>query len=360
MDSTIAYLIVSLLVAAAFLFGLLRHAVLTALTVLGPLAGYLIVKAAAAAGWLIAPHLVPVLGGLLVAGLMVDEFVVARAGGDSAASAMRSASRDVPVLLAVVVLWALCSFAQHVTEADSAVAAAKNGVSLLIVLAVVVSVLQLARFLPFGEDFIARTNRFREKAERLVDRLLIVSQPRWALSLCGIAAVLLTVVAFRRDHGQAIDLTPASLLWPAIFLIALLFLSAVVRDWRLALAGSLAWALAFALSFPDSTILPMLLVGVAISRIAPHLRAGDEMSLAVSRALSRSGLGLAVVSLAAFAAFLTLAVAFRFTGEYRPFHVLRVGATGFLCPLIFLPAFAVTIETFFPRRGTLEARYRVH
>ena len=366
MVATAALLIVPLVCAAAIVFFLFRHWLLMALIMLAPLPG-LFVYFAASLRWDFpspnaAAYYFAYLFGVVAAGLIADEFVLARAGGESGHDALKSTRwRQLDVLAAsgAVTAFTLSRFGAHI---DFLWASVTEALAIGLSLLSVASVLQLAQFLPFDEEFIARTNRFRELAERMVDRLLPIAQPRWAFAFTGIALVLATTIAFRLDTAFLYDwLSTGALRW-ALFIGAMAAcLIAVTQDWRTAVASLVTITVVvfpvfligfsvLSLQAPSLFGFCFLLVASVASQTARYARGGDEMGIATVRTLTRSTLGIGVLGAALWTAPLL----------YLTFNFFFIAISGVLGALVLLPAFAVTIETLFPHRETLEARYRVH
>jgi hypothetical protein len=137
-----------------------------------------------------------------------------------------------------------------------------------------------ASVLPYGETFFVRANRLRERRESLVRVLALVAQPRWGISLSGIALVFATLgwfgaAPFLRHHGWLAE--PA--LWAASALAMFAVAFAVGRDWRAALAAMLALAVL--------TLTSMWLWGRAVG----HVRATAFIAIAVTLAAASLTMG---------------------------------------------------------------------
>jgi hypothetical protein len=129
-------------------------------------------------------------------------------GEDSASAADAARTQAVrlgcPALLAVMLslVLRLC-YRIGVLGAPSsvmAVASAIIGAAAVAFFCVVAMPLVIA-VMRFDEHTIARANRAREDIERLALPLEFAAQPRWALTICGVAIVLLALVLFDRVRG---------------------------------------------------------------------------------------------------------------------------------------------------------------
>jgi hypothetical protein len=97
--------------------------------------------------------------------------------------------------------------------------------------------------LPFGELFFVAANRVRERRESVLRIAANVVEPRWAMSLSGAALVMATLGWFgAAPHLAHSALLSQPALWGASALLAFLIAFATGRDWRDALAASLALA----------------------------------------------------------------------------------------------------------------------
>ncbi|MBI3678374.1 MAG: hypothetical protein HY243_17325 [Proteobacteria bacterium] len=365
MVATVAPLLLPPLLAAPIVFYFFRHWMLTALIVLAPLPAALV---GMAVNWqdFIGLGSFDYFSGMIVAGLMADEYVIAFAGGESKRLSMRSANRRILPTLAAFAISGVITLVWVGTAVPDAWLFLMRifGLGLTLTFVSVVGLMQLSQALSYDEAFIAHTNRFREKAERLFDRLLVLTQPRWAFSISGIAIVLSAIALF----GFGPDVLQKSVFGKNLFagpiLLATLVacIAATVRNWRVTLASVLvmAWVILIRSPFPQFQPETAIFVLCLASQIAIYARSGDEMIIAVGRTLTRSGLGVAamVSVLIPFVA----AELIEFHGFAHPMArtTLAAGMIDLLAALVFLPSFAVAIETLCPRRETLEARYRVH
>jgi hypothetical protein len=235
-------------------------------------------------------------------------------------------------------------------------------------LAIVLAVSWFSRWFGYSETFIARANLARERRERLFDRLAPVAETRWGFSVTGIALIFVTLAVFAIRGDQLVwwDVWSIVCAFGTAGLAFAAFL-AVTRDWRLAVAATLAFGSEAALlqwsllpELPaDGPIQFVQLLGALAVAVAPFgvvaaslgrlLREGDDLASACVRTLRE--LGGAVTALAAIAALPGLATA----GGSRflpPMLVLFIATPPAV--LLVLPALAVTIYTILPRYVSIE------
>ncbi len=340
----------------------LRHLPLAVLAVGMPLLG-----AAAAL-------LVPAIGtvhiftgasfGILFALLIADEIVLRVSGGEPRREAAASAWRRYRTPL---LLYTFASLVAPLTMRNYALAAAIAGGALF-----AFGTMRLAFLMPFGEDWITRANRFREWAERGAGALAPVTRPRYGFSVAGIALVL-TVIAVSQWRGVfAPNLLSHAVPLGGTLVAALVAGAVALRDWRGVLSAVLAAAPLVAATLwlslrqagfatdPSALVVTTFMAGcvllfVGASFSAGYSREGDDATLASARMLNRHAVGFALTGMALCAG---LALASLGAPEILP-GLLALDLLGIAAALLFQPAFLIVIETLFPRRATLEARYRV-
>ncbi len=223
----------------------------------------------------------------------------------------------------------------------------------------------LARSFAFGEDFVVRTNRVRESRQRWLALLAPVTEPRWGLSLAGVAVVTIALGYFESNMRLRFGLIN----WIGLAaLVAMAF--AATRDWRRAMAATLSlvppgilalWCMA-QMGGADAgwrTLAEALGLGAALivllsATAAATMRKGDDAATSSLRVLEEQGAAIVFVVLSAVLAVLAFAPTYR---DMLPAAL----ALAALCvaALAFLPAFTSALESVFPRRETIAARYRV-
>jgi len=348
----------AILVALSFLH--LRHAGLAALTLVAPLPAFLAMAV-----------LLPVDGDRVslwlafLPGFVLASFFAARIARRAAegATAKISAGQAMKELApaALCALMAACAPMLVVAPgATLAAALASAGFCALIATPLAAS------WFPFGENFLARANQVRERRERGLAYLFPAARPRWGWSLSGVALVLAALGFF----GAAPLVFPirTSPIGYAAILIAVAAVFLATRDWRRALAALLAflpvlflalWAFVCVPHDPPAWnhLLPALGIGFmpvvfVAARAARFARDGEDAAVASIRTQERDGAAVLFVLLAGA---LSL-VAFHRLQDVPAALAVLLGAPG---ALIFAPAFAAALESMFPRRATIAARYRV-
>jgi len=228
-----------------------------------------------------------------------------------------------------------------------------------------------ASLLPFGESFHTAANRLRESRERLLRPLTAIVEGRWALSVAGIALVLAVLGWFGAapflTHGALVS-KPA--IWGASALVAFLLAFAVARDWREALAATLALATftllalwlwgATAGRFSQAALieyaavsaaayLPMLVIMGGSRRFQAS---GDVHAVARLRILEEIG---AVPYFAVAAAVLAVLLWMILHGSVGVLAVMFLLGGG--AAIVVQPAIATALEWFIPRRRSVNQLY---
>lgn len=356
--------------AAAIAFLHLRHIPLVALVLLSPLPGLALVLAlmgtldgltAASLAWFVA---------FAFNLLLADEAILRIAAGAVPRVAVREAfaARWRPLLAAVLAVSVADVFVIEPSwqglVAFLPLAAAGTGAPAML----------LAGHLAYGEDFIARSNRTRERWQPVFDRLIAVARPRWGFSVAGIALVFAVLAAF---GAQPLHLAPglaSRVTWAVagggvIFALAGGF---AIGDWRatlstlaaLALGGMVGvWGLArlgAPVTLATGTLLVLVLGFAAIllfttgAEAGRYGRAGDDATIASARMLARMGPGLLAAGLAGVVGLLLSALVWHGVAL-----AVMAGFAG-AGPLLFQPALAIVLETWFPRAAAVAGRYRLH
>lgn len=313
--------------------------------------------------------------GLSAALLLADDFARLVCDGTDAKSATHAVLRGrgrvlggfVAALAAAILAPAMIGGAAALALRGAALVAAA-GLS-------VIAGFYLVRFLPYSENFVTRQNRMHERWYRIFDRSIAVARPRWGFSVAGIALVFAVLGFFGAQTltVPAETAGQAAAVFPAVALVTLASISLAIRDWRTILATALAlcppvllglWGLArLALPLGAANLLllvlalgigavPLVTAGAEMGRAG---RSGGDATIAAARTLLRSGPGF---FFAAALPALALLLAVPLLGDvgFALAAVIVFAGSG---ALLFQPAFAIAVETWFPRPATVAARYRL-
>jgi hypothetical protein len=350
--------LIALAILAAVIYLHSRHAGLAALSLIAPAPGFL------AAGLLLPQDndilslWLAYLPGFFLAGFLAAEIARRAAEGASGLAAARQTLGNLaPAMLCA--LAAACAPALLQATGPS-LAAMSVGAGLCALIAVPLA----ASLLPFGENFAMRANRLRERRERGLAYLVPATQPRWGWSLSGITVVFVVLGFF----GAAPPGDRPSVALCAAVLVAVAAVFLATRDWRRSLAALLAflpalflalWVLArmqhdaaawrYFVQALGIAVIPVVLVSARAARFA---RGGEEVAVASTRALEQDGA--AVLFIAAAAALSHTAFA-----RLQDFPAAVAILLGGSSALVLTPAFAAALESVFPRRAVIEARYRL-
>lgn len=228
-------------------------------------------------------------------------------------------------------------------------------------------------FLHFDEAFVSRANRARELRHRLLEKVSMVSVPRWGMSIAGIAMVFLAlawfgaVPAFSYFHfGSALALAGASA--GLVFLIA----TAATGGWREGLAATIVTALVcltglwgFAangkapihspVGIAELASLTLFLILCQARRAHAYSVRGEEPSIARLRAVEEFGGPQAFAVLGGIVMLLPMIV---MRPVFAPYAIglffAGAGAIGFA------PALVTASEVLLPRRRSVEDLYGRH
>lgn len=232
--------------AAAFMvaFAHLRHVALAALSVVAPLPGMLAAGPYAVTHGIAMSALLAVYGLATVAGAGLCSRIARAAAGDrepARAALGVAAPMAAPMTGAVLAAGAVVVGWLYRTALPpaSAVALELVAASLSLIAFIVLAVPALR----FGEAAVTQINRAYEMRLLRLRPVTEVVTPRWALSLSGIVLVFAVIGGF----GAAPQLARNALLdqpasWAASALLVFMVAFAVGRDWREALAATLALA----------------------------------------------------------------------------------------------------------------------
>jgi hypothetical protein len=363
--------------AGAVAFVHLRHFGLLGLVVLGPVPGL----AAVAAGWRLlmeaprGPAPLAWLFGFAAAYVLTDEIVVSILDGAKARDAVRAAFRSHGLALGGAVLAWLGALLALVIIPGEAWPAGAAAIEALAAIGSALAVVPLAALFRYGEDFIARRNRTAERWHRLFAGLIAVARPRWGFAVSGIVLVFLVLGVFgAQSLALSADIQPRAAPACAVAgLIVAVALVAAIRDWRVIVPVLLTVGLAVLIGlwgfarlaepFDGARWIELCLalgagsvaVFAAGSRAGRYARTGDDATIVAGRLLARSGPGLFFTGVAVVTALLV------WSGG-AGWHGLALAAAAAFAgagPLLFQPALAAVVESWFPRPATVAARYRL-
>ncbi len=249
---------------------------------------------------------------------------------------------------------------------------AGDAVAIVIAFAFSLALGGVAILLPYPEDFIARANAARERRERLFEGLSGIAQPRWSLSVSGIALVLAAIAVFgiRGSHVEIGWRAAAGYAGSGVVLAA--SFTAIARNWRLTLAATLAATLAtlpvlwaWARVAPDLftrldlwfVMLPELAVmSVFVLRMSRLVNRDDPAASAISMTLRGQGPATATALLILMAAGIMGAA---LAGDLA-FGDFVTPIAGLAAALLFFPAFGNTIYRLLPRYRSVEDVFGKH
>jgi hypothetical protein len=195
----------------------------------------------------------------------------------------------------------------------------------------------------FTEETIIRGNRQRERLLRLFGWFGRIAEPRWSISVSGIAVVL-TVLGYFEIAAR-----PPLLDWLSAPLAAAL-LYAFTRDIHAALAAMAAAGMVVLFTGGmGGAMLLFLLFAVGLERGGGAFRArGENAVKAARRAIEQRGGAILFAGLAAMAAAVPRG------GAAAALHA----GCGLIAALVFFPAFTGALRRIFPARRSVEDIYR--
>ncbi len=352
----------------------LRHLPLAVLAAAIPLPG-LAVAIAFAPGAHVAPLAFAYLLGFVIADFLSDEIVTRIAQGAVALDAARATLRANGGAAAAAVLAAAFSAALLVLAGGArrlplavSLADLSAGFGALIALPLAASLL------PYGEDFVARANRVRERRQRLSARISVVAEARWGWSVSGIAIVFLVPGIF----GTAtLRIAPAlgnglKIVGPLAALAAFAAAFAGLRDWRRALAAVLSlpvagaigcWGFARAgvVTNAETWLLLAEALGIGFAMIillangAKTVSADEARDAASARAIEQKASAAFFASMVAAVSALSWSLALSGATVTLAFALLFTGAAA----ILFAPALGAAIDSLLPTRSMIAERYKV-
>ena len=362
----------SLLIAAIVAFIQLRHLGLALLAALAPLPGMI------AAGPFALRHGVPVAMLLAVYGYAYA--AAALLCGDIARRILDSVEKlevtrtalaraFLPAAGSAIAVAALS--AGWLFQTDRLPALAGAGLASAAILSVMVFVPFAASVMPFGENFFTIANQTLERRERMLRLVAKAVEPRWGLSLSGVSLVVAALGWFGAEpFASPNTLLMQPLLWAASVLLVFLVAWLVGRDWRDAVAATLASSVLALLGVwlwgrvarhlgPNAVLEIATVMGVAlhgmltmIDRSRRYRATGDAPDVARLRAIEEIG----------FAPWLGMVGAVGATLPWLLLHgsVVTLVVLFFLAgaaALVAMPAIATALQTIVPRRRSVDELY---
>lgn len=359
-------------VSLVFAFVRLRHAGLALTVAVAPLPGLIV---AASLGAAIEPLVLAYLTGFAIALFLADDIALRVVEGSGPADAASATLREMAVASSAAAISAaafpalvLLAGLRARTPSVAALLEFGSGFGGIAVLPLA------ATLLPFSEDFVARANRLRELRERRIEKIAAVTEPRWGWSLSGIGVVFFALAFF---GSRSLHVTPqvshaALEVWLVVAVVIAGAALATTRDWRRAIAATIALGLAAligcwgyarggnALNIASWLALLQVL-GIGTAMILPvassaHPDAGEDTASAAVRSLMAKTGVVATVALGAVVVLVLLSV----TIGREAFALAAALFFAGLGAVLLQPALTIAIETLAPRRSTIEARYRVN
>jgi len=355
----------ALAILIIFAFFLLRDWRFAFLVSLSSLPGY---SAAALIPVFVLPEHPPVVtaGSLYLCGYVLASFVASAiairiAVGDTKLEAVRGTIRRLlPVALWSAILCMVTSVLGIHLGAIPAISGIAAFAALSMASAFFCTALTPLLF-SYSEAFIERTNRLRERRDRLLDRLAFLVQPRWGLSIGGIALIFAVLGAFGGGVRPLPNVWQLAAWAAAVFAIAW----ASCFDLRRGLAATLSillmallayWASAGYASDETAAYLGYATLGlvslpIALMALQTTLFAkeGDNVTVALLRASERTSVPIAFASTAAALCFLCLQGAVAASA---------LTVCGGLAAILVVPALTTAIHALFPPRVSLEDAFK--
>ncbi|MEJ1969686.1 MAG: hypothetical protein WDN03_13780 [Rhizomicrobium sp.] len=364
--------VISLAAAFAVAFLHLRHMALAAVATAAPLPGMFAAGPFAVDHGLDIAGLLAVYGFATVAGAVLCSGIVTviLAGRDGAEAAFVSPPRLLPALGAAVLVAVVLAIGWLFREARG-LAFAMSAEMMASAVSVILFIGFGAATLPFSETAITQVNRARERRGRRLGLMTLVVEPRWGMSLSGVALVLAVLGAFGAGSVLAKNgllAEPAYWLATAVVVFGVVF--AISRDGREAVGASLALAVSIALgvwlwgrAVGHVTPLPFLDILAAaaaallvaldlLDRARRYRAAGDAPLVARLRAIEDDAMPALFGCGGAAAAMAPWIVLHGSLATLAALFALGGGAA-----LVLAPALATALETLLRRRMSVEDLY---
>lgn len=235
-------------------------------------------------------------------------------------------------------------------------------------------VMQLARWLPYSEQFIARANQARESRERVFDRFQFIAETRWAFSIAGVGLIFfaLSALGMRALLFDDWPRLPERLAALAVFVLFLEI--AVTRNWRLGLALTLTLSLLGAIGLwilargvyhvQPRTLLELEFMLAAISvplgkvagAVIGYLRTGDDTTLAIARGYHDECANAVLSAIIIAVPWVISGI----TGNSMIRLELAISIASLVAAPLIFPAFAGAIYAIFPRYRTVDEVFGKH
>ncbi len=308
---------------------------------------------------------------------LADDYVVEIVEGLSVAPAVWAHWRSqLPPVAAILVIGTLApgilAFAGSAAGQPSALLVA--WVNVASILCALSAVPLAASLCSYGEDFIALSNRIREKWNRKLYFITAVVQPRWSWSATGILVVFLALAAMgsatlgqagiakqaqSAAAGAGLSVSIAAVIaaqgWRRALALAVVSASGLLLGcWGFARAGAVFDTRLFlgALDLLALVFAPLAVSAAGAARAARH---GNDIAAASAQAIARNGPISLVIAIGALILFLPW---YR-EMEYLCFGVALALIFAAVAALIFLPALTGVVEVLTPRRRRVEELYRL-
>jgi hypothetical protein len=227
----------------------------------------------------------------------------------------------------------------------------------------------VSRVIGINESRIANINRRRERTERWLEVIVPIVQPRWALAIFGICLVLSAIAFFGAGLALGI-LVGNKVLVLTMLLIALISSVFAAQDWRMSAAVVLAfcwaalvnvWIITFRGAVLREASLSNYVIMLGLTLASILALCAEHGRFSISKTKTDAAANTIVAQGASF--FFAALGAASFLGVLRVGHLVPLSMAMTFIPLIaslFIYLATVSVlETLFPRRISLEERYRL-
>jgi hypothetical protein len=353
-----------LCVLAVVSYALLRHVYLAGLTTVAPLC--VLFALALPHAWRGPEMQLAMFFAPICTLLLFDRMSRSICSGETARAAFATALKDVGAAIGPILAAYILTLFVLGPETTPWTRRAGDAAAMVIAFGFSIALGGVAIGLRYPEDFIARANAARERRERLFGRLSGIAQPRWSLSVSGIALVLAAIAVFGiRGFHVEVGLRGAYGYAGSCVVLAALF-AAITRNWRLTLAATLAAMLAvlpvlwmWARVAPDLftrldlwfvAVLELAAMSAFVSRMSQLVNQGESPASAILMTLRDRGPAAATALLVLVAAGVMGAA---LAGDLASGDFVTPIA-GLAAALLFFPAFGNTIYWLLPRYRSVD------